>query len=149
MSALIDQAERDRFVVEQGKNISVIAPAGVGKTTSIVARIVHLARLPEAEAVDRLSRLIVVTYSVRAAQQMQQKARVAIRAVHVQPVLNSTWSEVMTQIASLRLLVPVFGSAVVAETVSCQVFGLGIEPSEKLTDRTPGRLEMRSNSCLW
>jgi ATP-dependent helicase/nuclease subunit A len=80
MSALIDQAERDRFVLEQGKNISVIAPAGVGKTTSIVERIVHLARLPEAEAVDRLSRLIVVTYSVRAAQQMQQKARVAIRA---------------------------------------------------------------------
>ena len=79
MSALIDQAERDRFILEQGKNISVIAPAGVGKTTSIVARIVHLARLPEAEAVDRLSRLIVVTYSVRAAQQMQQKARVAIR----------------------------------------------------------------------
>jgi len=79
MSALIDQAERDRFVHEQGKNISVIAPAGVGKTTSIVARIVHLASLPEAEAVDRLARLIVVTYSVRAAQQMQQKARVAIR----------------------------------------------------------------------
>jgi ATP-dependent exoDNAse (exonuclease V) beta subunit len=83
MSALIDQAERDRFVHEQGKNISVIAPAGVGKTTSIVERIVHLARLPEAEAVDRLSRLIVVTYSVRAAQQMQQKARVAIRAAAV------------------------------------------------------------------
>ena len=83
MSALIDQAERDRFVLEQGKNISVIAPAGVGKTTSIVERIAHLARLPEAEAVDRLSRLIVVTYSVRAAQQMQQKARVAIRAAAV------------------------------------------------------------------
>src|SRR5271170_3507580 len=79
MSALIDQAERDRFVLEQAKNISVIAPAGVGKTTSIVDRIVHLASLPEAEAVDRLSRLIVVTYSVRAAQQMQQKARVEIR----------------------------------------------------------------------
>src|SRR5271155_3228778 len=79
MSALIDQAERDRFVLEQEKNISVIAPAGVGKTASIVARIVHLARLPEAEAVDRLSRLIVVTYSVRAAQQMQQRARVALR----------------------------------------------------------------------
>jgi ATP-dependent helicase/nuclease subunit A len=83
MSALIDQAERDRFVLQRGKNISVIAPAGVGKTTSIVARIVHLASLPETEAVDRLSRLIVVTYSVRAAQQMQQKARVAIRAAVV------------------------------------------------------------------
>jgi ATP-dependent exoDNAse (exonuclease V) beta subunit len=79
MSTLIDQAERDRFVQEQAKNISVIAPAGVGKTTSIVARIVHIAKLGETQAVDRLSRLIVVTYSVRAAQQMQQKARVAIR----------------------------------------------------------------------
>ena len=79
MSTLVDKPERDRFVLEQRKNISVIAPAGVGKTTSIVARIVHVAKLPEAEAVDRLTRLIVVTYSVRAAQQMQQKARVAIR----------------------------------------------------------------------
>jgi ATP-dependent exoDNAse (exonuclease V) beta subunit len=83
MSTLIDQAERDRFVQEHGKNISVIAPAGVGKTTSIVARIVHLAKLPEAKAIDRLSRLIVVTYSVRAAQQMQQKARVAMREANV------------------------------------------------------------------
>jgi hypothetical protein len=83
MSGLIDQLERDRFVQEQGKNISVIAPAGVGKTTSIVNRIVHLAQLPEEQAIDRLSRLIVVTYSVRAAQQMQQKARVAIRAAKV------------------------------------------------------------------
>jgi ATP-dependent exoDNAse (exonuclease V) beta subunit len=83
MSALIDQPERDRFVTGQGINISVIAPAGVGKTRSIVDRIVNLARLPEAEAVDRLSRLIVVTYSVRAAQQMQQRARAAIREASV------------------------------------------------------------------
>jgi ATP-dependent helicase/nuclease subunit A len=83
MSSLIDQAERDRFIHEQTRNISVIAPAGVGKTTAIVNRIVHLATLPEAIAVDRLARLIVVTYSVRAAQQMQQKARVAIRAAAV------------------------------------------------------------------
>ena len=83
MTTLIDQAERDRFVREHAKNISVLAPAGVGKTTSIVNRIVHLARLPEAEAIDRLPRLVVVTYSVRAAQQMQQKARVAIRDAKV------------------------------------------------------------------
>ena len=81
MSTLIDQAERDRFIGDHTKNLSVIAPAGVGKTTSMVERIVHLARLPE--AVDRLPRLVVVTYSVRAAQQMQQKARVAIRAASV------------------------------------------------------------------
>jgi ATP-dependent exoDNAse (exonuclease V) beta subunit len=77
--SLADQLERDRFVQLEGRNISVIAPAGVGKTTAIVNRIVHLARLPETQAIDRLSRLIVVTYSVRAAQQMQQKARARIR----------------------------------------------------------------------
>jgi ATP-dependent helicase/nuclease subunit A len=93
MSALIDQAERDRFVHEQGKNISVIAPAGVGKTTAIVARIVHLAQLPETQAVDRLSRLIVVTYSVRAAQQMQQRARTAIREANVSPRVQRAFQQ--------------------------------------------------------
>jgi len=83
VSTLADQAERDRFVQLHGRNISVIAPAGVGKTTAIVARIVHLAQLPEKTAIDRLARLVVVTYSVRAAQQMQQKARVGIREAKV------------------------------------------------------------------
>ncbi|HEX4140407.1 MAG TPA: UvrD-helicase domain-containing protein [Candidatus Methylacidiphilales bacterium] len=83
MNPLADQAARDRFVQVHGRNISVIAPAGVGKTTAIVQRIVQLARLPEDEAVDRLTRLVVVTYSVRAAQQMQQKARVGIREARV------------------------------------------------------------------
>jgi ATP-dependent exoDNAse (exonuclease V) beta subunit len=85
MNPLADQLERDRFIQEHGKNISVIAPAGVGKTTSIVSRIVHLAKLPEAVAIDRLSRLVVVTYSVRAAQQMQQKTREAMRKENVSP----------------------------------------------------------------
>jgi ATP-dependent helicase/nuclease subunit A len=94
MSVLIDQAERDRFVSEQIKNISVIAPAGVGKTTAIVMRIAALAKLkPENEAVDRLSRLIVVTYSVRAAQQMQQKARAAIRAAAVSPRVQRAFQQ--------------------------------------------------------
>ena len=91
--ALKDQVDRDRFVQEQARNISVIAPAGVGKTTSIVARIVHLANLPEAQAVDRLARLVVVTYSVRAAQQMQQKARVAIRNAQVSPRVQRAFQQ--------------------------------------------------------
>lgn len=81
MTPLADQPERDRFVVEQKKNISVIAPAGVGKTQAIIDRIVHLALQPD--ATDRLPRLIVVTYSVRAAQEMQSRARTAIRAAGV------------------------------------------------------------------
>ncbi|HEX4139640.1 MAG TPA: UvrD-helicase domain-containing protein, partial [Candidatus Methylacidiphilales bacterium] len=93
MSGLVDQAERDRFAQEHGKNISVTAPAGVGKTTSIVRRIVQLARLPEETAADRLSRIVVVTYSVRAAQQMQQKARIAIRAAAVPPRVQRAFQQ--------------------------------------------------------
>jgi ATP-dependent exoDNAse (exonuclease V) beta subunit len=83
MNVLSDQAERDRFTSAHGRNISVIAPAGVGKTYAIVQRIVALAREREDLAVERLTRLVVVTYSVRAAQQMQQRARTAIRQAGV------------------------------------------------------------------
>jgi ATP-dependent exoDNAse (exonuclease V) beta subunit len=83
MTTLSDQAERDRFVREHGLNLSVIAPAGVGKTTSIVERIVALSSLPEADAVDALTRLVVVTFSVRAAQQLQQRARISLRKAAV------------------------------------------------------------------
>jgi ATP-dependent exoDNAse (exonuclease V) beta subunit len=93
VNELSDQAERDRFITAHGKNISVIAPAGVGKTRAIVERIVALARQPEALAVDRLSRLIVVTYSVRAAQQMQQRARAAIREAGVSPRVQRAFQQ--------------------------------------------------------
>lgn len=93
MSRLADQAERERFIAAHEHNISVIAPAGVGKTTAIVQRIVHLARLSEETACDRLSRLIVVTYSVRAAQQMQQKARVGIREANVSPRVQRAFQQ--------------------------------------------------------
>jgi ATP-dependent exoDNAse (exonuclease V) beta subunit len=93
MNPLADQPERDRFVQLEGRNISVIAPAGVGKTTAIVDRIVHLARLPQAQAVDRLSRLVVVTYSVRAAQQMQQRARVGIREAKVPAAVQRAFQQ--------------------------------------------------------
>ncbi len=93
MNPLSDQAERDRFIASHGKNISVIAPAGVGKTHAIVERIVALAREPEALAADRLARLIVVTYSVRAAQQMQQRARAAIRAAGVSPRVQRAFQQ--------------------------------------------------------
>jgi ATP-dependent exoDNAse (exonuclease V) beta subunit len=94
MTTLADHAERERFVTVHGKNISVIAPAGVGKTHAIVQRIVALASQPEAIAIDRLGRLIVVTYSVRAAQQMQQRAREAIRDAAVSPAVQRAFQQV-------------------------------------------------------
>jgi ATP-dependent exoDNAse (exonuclease V) beta subunit len=84
MIPLADDPERDRFITAQGKNISVIAPAGVGKTHTIVRRIEAIARGAAPElAADRLTRLVVVTYSVRAAQEMQQRARAAIRRADI------------------------------------------------------------------
>ncbi|MCE0499589.1 MAG: UvrD-helicase domain-containing protein [Methylacidiphilales bacterium] len=93
MSILADQPERDRFVDGHTKNISVIAPAGVGKTRAIVDRIVHLAKSPEAQAVDCLPRLVVVTYSVRAAQEKQQRARAALRREKVPPRVHRAFQQ--------------------------------------------------------
>ena len=93
MSELFDQAERDRFIIGHGKNISVIAPAGVGKTHVIVQRIVGIARLPAEMAADRLARLVVVTYSVRAALQMQERARAAIRAAGVSATVQRAFQQ--------------------------------------------------------
>jgi ATP-dependent exoDNAse (exonuclease V) beta subunit len=92
---LADEAERSRFIETQGKNISVIAPAGVGKTHAIVSRIVKIASHESVEiAQDRLSRLVVVTYSVRAAQEMQQRARAAIRAANLPPSVQRAFQQV-------------------------------------------------------
>lgn len=71
-----DQAIRDRFVTEVGYNYSVIAPAGVGKTKAIVDRIVTIAKGPDAK--ELLPRLVVVTYTKKAADEMHQRARNAI-----------------------------------------------------------------------
>jgi ATP-dependent exoDNAse (exonuclease V) beta subunit len=66
-----DQTERDRFAEELGRNFSVIAAAGAGKTTAITERIVQVAKRKP----DWLPRLVVVTFTNRAADDMQQRAR--------------------------------------------------------------------------
>jgi ATP-dependent exoDNAse (exonuclease V) beta subunit len=75
-----DHAARDRFVRETNRNFSVIAPAGVGKTKAIVDRVIHIATADPAIARDILPRLVVVTYTNKAADEMQQRARHAIVA---------------------------------------------------------------------
>jgi ATP-dependent exoDNAse (exonuclease V) beta subunit len=68
---LHDQAARDRFQTELEPNFCVSAGAGVGKTTSIIRRVAELARRePEA-----LARLVVVTYTKSAAEELRTRAR--------------------------------------------------------------------------
>ena len=68
---LRDQPARDRFQAELEMNFCVSAGAGVGKTTAIVRRVAELARRePEA-----LARLVVVTYTKSAAEELRVRAR--------------------------------------------------------------------------
>ncbi len=68
---LHDQAARDRFESELDTNFCVSAGAGVGKTTAIVRRVAELARRdPRA-----LARLVVVTYTNAAAEELRVRSR--------------------------------------------------------------------------
>jgi ATP-dependent exoDNAse (exonuclease V) beta subunit len=71
-----DQSSRDRFASELGKNFSVIAAAGSGKTRAITDRIVKIAQ--DRHAQECLPRLVVVAFTNRAADEMQQRARTEI-----------------------------------------------------------------------
>ena len=73
MTKLADQTSRKRFVSELDQNFSVIASAGSGKTTAITERVVQIAKSSSAR--DWLSHLVIVTYTNRAADELQQRAR--------------------------------------------------------------------------
>jgi len=68
---LHDQTARDRFQTELDANFCVSAGAGVGKTTAIVRRVAELARRDS----DALGRLVVVTYTKSAAEELRVRAR--------------------------------------------------------------------------
>ncbi len=73
MNGLADEQERERFSTELNRNFSVVASAGSGKTRAITDRIVQIARNPK--ALEWLPQLVVVTFTHRAAEEMQQRAR--------------------------------------------------------------------------
>src|SRR6266496_3585954 len=74
VTAIADEAARQRFARELDRNFSVIASAGSGKTRAITDRIVEIASRPQ-RAVEWLPQLVVVTYTNRAADEMQQRTR--------------------------------------------------------------------------
>ncbi|PYK42919.1 MAG: hypothetical protein DME53_13925, partial [Verrucomicrobia bacterium] len=71
-----DESARARFASELDRNFSVVASAGSGKTTAITQRVLSIARSPN--AADSLPHLVVVTFTNRAADEMQQRTRQAL-----------------------------------------------------------------------
>jgi ATP-dependent exoDNAse (exonuclease V) beta subunit len=74
MRTIADEAARQRFVRELDRNFSVIASAGSGKTRAITDRILEIAK-NGSRALEWLPQLVVVTYTNRAADEMQQRTR--------------------------------------------------------------------------
>ena len=73
MSSLVDGNARQCFACELNRNFSVVASAGSGKTRAITNRVVQIAR--SSLALEWLPQLVVVTYTNRAADEMQQRSR--------------------------------------------------------------------------
>ena len=68
-----DQPARDRFTNDWSVNLAVVANAGSGKTTAISERLAAMA-LSESGA-EMLAQTAVVTYTKKAAAQIEQRAR--------------------------------------------------------------------------
>jgi ATP-dependent exoDNAse (exonuclease V) beta subunit len=81
VSKPIDQGEREQFVSTLDKNFSVVAAAGSGKTRAITDRIVEIAQSGHAR--DWLPQLVVVAFTNRAADEMQQRARTEVLRARV------------------------------------------------------------------
>lgn len=76
MTPPVDYVARNRFTQEGSCNFSVIAPAGVGKTQSIVDRLVALAYAWNGNPKGRVA---VVTYTRKAALEMEERVREALQ----------------------------------------------------------------------
>src|SRR5262249_16969146 len=74
MTTIADEAARQQFASELARNFSVIASAGSGKTHAITDRIVEVSRHRRV-ALLCLPQLVVVTYTNRGADEMQQRTR--------------------------------------------------------------------------
>ncbi len=90
MSEPHDHSARRRFAEELDLNFSVVASAGSGKTHAITERIVQLARA--GNALDILPKLVVVTFTHRAADEMQQRTRQRILEEHRPPAVQAAFN---------------------------------------------------------
>jgi ATP-dependent exoDNAse (exonuclease V) beta subunit len=82
--------ERRRFAEELDRNFSVVASAGSGKTRAITDRVLQIARAPHAREV--LPQLVIVTFTNRAADEMQQRTRQQILEDRLSPEVLSAFN---------------------------------------------------------
>lgn len=78
-----DESARARFAGELDRNFSVVASAGSGKTAAITQRVLSIAR--STTAAEILPHLVVVTFTNRAADEMQQRTRQALLQENLDP----------------------------------------------------------------
>src|SRR5213596_1181935 len=90
MVRLSDESARARFASELDRNFSVVASAGSGKTTAITQRVLSIARSPNAAEI--LPRLVVVTFTNRAADEMQQRTRQALLEQHLRQEVQTAFN---------------------------------------------------------
>src|SRR5213595_2827534 len=87
---LRDESARARFASELDRNFSVVASAGSGKTTAITQRVLSIARSPN--AAETLPCLVVVTFTNRAADEMQQRTRQALLEENLRPEVQTAFN---------------------------------------------------------
>ena len=85
-----DESARARFASELDRNFSVVASAGSGKTTAITQRVLAIAR--STNAAEILPRLVVVTFTNRAADEMQQRTRQALLQENLRPEVQTAFN---------------------------------------------------------
>jgi ATP-dependent helicase/nuclease subunit A len=85
-----DESARARFASELDRNFSVVASAGSGKTTAITQRVLSIAG--SANAAELLPRLVVVTFTNRAADEMQQRTRQTLLQENLNPEIQTAFN---------------------------------------------------------
>ena len=85
-----DDLARKRFASELDRNFSVVAAAGSGKTTAITRRILSIGE--SSIATEILPRLVVVTFTNRAADEMQQRTRQVLLDASCSPEVQTAFN---------------------------------------------------------
>ncbi|OQB39256.1 MAG: ATP-dependent helicase/nuclease subunit A [Candidatus Latescibacteria bacterium ADurb.Bin168] len=82
MSALFDQDARDRAQRSISETLLVEASAGTGKTTTMLGRLLFLLTTPtpEGEPPPRLTEIVAITFTERAAQELKDRLRARLFA---------------------------------------------------------------------